>query len=205
MMQSLKYILAVLDAVPVMIVLFFSIREGVQSVLIVLYLAILMFVWHFAENNILKPRYVKEAVAVYAGKQVWPTIAFSLVIVASAIERSICYLSHEMNTCSVAWIDSYISGLAGCTIASIGVLLRILSFITIKEEFIREPGDNKQYIREGPYRIMRHPAYYGLFWIGIGAALCLQSLWGLVVAVVTLLSAVQYVIWIEHSRWNRAC
>jgi protein-S-isoprenylcysteine O-methyltransferase Ste14 len=184
MQFRLKKILAVLDALPVMIMAFMSWRSNDGLLPPVLITAVLMFCWHFIENALLRSKFDQEKQTGYVGYMEWPNIIFTFMIVIAFSERrmlnGIPVMSPEM-------------ALTGCLVTIAGITLRVWAYVTLKEEFSKAPGMNKKYIRSGLYRFIDHPANIGFFLIGMGVAAGLASLGGCLAGVTLLLPSLVFV------------
>lgn len=198
--MKLKSILAVVDAAAVLLIVEMTIFTGSRDVIVPVISALLLFIWHVLENNFLKRRYTKEEVPEYPGGLAWPNCAFAAILVAASVERVI--FGTSSNLFIAIFFDvrtSLFIAIGGCTIMILGLLLRIWSYVTIKDEFSRPPRKNQNYIKKGPYHFFKHPANLGLLLLGIGVSISFSSLLGIAIAIVLLFPSLIYVGYIEEK------
>ena len=89
----------------------------------------------------------------------------------------------------------------GMTILVIGMLLRFWSVFTLGKSFRTtiETDRDQKVIRNGPYRLVRHPSYSGWLLICCGYGIALQNWLSLLVVVIFPLAALLYRIHIEEA------
>jgi protein-S-isoprenylcysteine O-methyltransferase Ste14 len=70
----------------------------------------------------------------------------------------------------------------GYALCAGGALLFVVSVVYLKRGFFGEvePATDNL-ITTGPYRLVRHPLYLGMFLATVGLAVAFRSLWGLVI------------------------
>jgi isoprenylcysteine carboxyl methyltransferase (ICMT) family protein YpbQ len=179
---SLPYVLAILDALPVMVLIFLLWQSGNSMMWPALLTAAIMFGWHFTENSILHSRFNNNRQVGYTGYMQWVHMGFTAIILTAFVDQ-----------CMYIFKLPVIVALVGCLIAGIGIVLRIWAWLTLKEEFSKAPGLNQKYIRRGPYKFTDHPANIGFFLIGIGVAMGLGSAMACLTAIIMLLPALLYI------------
>ena len=71
-----------------------------------------------------------------------------------------------------------------------GMLLFMVSVVYLKQGFLGEvePVTDKL-ITTGPYRLIRHPLYLGMFLATIGLAVAFRSLWGMLITLALFIPA----------------
>ncbi|PPA70628.1 methyltransferase family protein [Jeotgalibacillus proteolyticus] len=108
------------------------------------------------------------------------TRTFVTIFAALLLTISVAMVLQEMRR-----FDSMILPLqaAGFLLFATGVLLRYWGIIHLKNQFTRHVTvrDGDEIVSSGPYRILRHPLYTGLLFIGIGMALFFTSIFSAIV------------------------
>lgn len=76
----------------------------------------------------------------------------------------------------------------GAPIMIFGIILRIVSVFTLKRSFTFsvQTNKNQKIIKDGPYKIIRHPAYTGSILTQIGMAICFRTIPGIISVLVIL-------------------
>ena len=89
----------------------------------------------------------------------------------------------------------------GMTLILAGVGIRIWAIRTLGAFFtatVQIKGEHRL-VREGPYRLVRHPSYLGAFMATLGCAILLQSWVGLLLAAALMLLAYSIRIKVEEE------
>jgi protein-S-isoprenylcysteine O-methyltransferase Ste14 len=89
----------------------------------------------------------------------------------------------------------------GLSIYASGVWLRWWGILSLGKYFSREiiVSEGMQLVSHGPYRILRHPLYTGLFFCSIGIPLAIGTYVGIVFGCVLVLPALLYRIYLEEK------
>ena len=89
----------------------------------------------------------------------------------------------------------------GIFLMVIGVLVRLWAIFTLGRSFTLTLSvqNNQKVVDNGPYRLIRHPSYLGLFLIAIGMGVALQT-WGGILAILVIFGlALGYRVHIEEN------
>jgi protein-S-isoprenylcysteine O-methyltransferase Ste14 len=78
----------------------------------------------------------------------------------------------------------------GFAVSAGGMLLFLVSVIYLQRAFLGnvEPLTDRL-ITTGPYRLIRHPLYLGMFVVAIGLAVAFRSLWGMLITLAAFIPA----------------
>jgi protein-S-isoprenylcysteine O-methyltransferase Ste14 len=89
----------------------------------------------------------------------------------------------------------------GILVMALGLGLRILAIQTLGAAFRTtiETHEHQPVIRNGPYRLIRHPSYSGILLMCLGYGLAVQNWLSLLVAVLLPLSALAYRMRVEEK------
>jgi protein-S-isoprenylcysteine O-methyltransferase Ste14 len=78
----------------------------------------------------------------------------------------------------------------GYAIFAGGTLLFVVSVVYLKRAFLGEVEPvTDRLITNGPYRLVRHPLYLGMFVATIGLAVAFRSVWGMLIGLVVFVPA----------------
>ena len=91
--------------------------------------------------------------------------------------------------------------LVGVALVVFGIVLFVWARRTLGENYSGHLStkQGQQLIQDGPYRIIRHPAYTGFLLMSLGLALGYSSLVGIAAILLALLPSMIYRIWIEEK------
>jgi len=127
-------------------------------------------------------------------------LLFWLLIPAS-ITTAFMFAGYK-NELDVAQILSF----TGVIIALAGLIVRWLAIKQLQDKFTVNVSlvDNHELITNGLYRLVRHPAYLGLWLFAFGLGLAMNSWWSLSILVIAFSIAIYYRIFVEEQVLNRA-
>lgn len=94
----------------------------------------------------------------------------------------------------------------GIIIALTGLVIRWLSIKQLKDKFTVNVSivDKHELVTDGLYRLVRHPAYLGLWLFAFGLGWAMASWWSLAVLVVAFSIAIYYRIYVEEQVLRQA-
>ncbi len=97
-------------------------------------------------------------------------------------------------------------GWIGIAISLCGLALRLWAYRTLGQFYTRtlRVSDNQHIVRQGPYRLVRHPGYAGLILMWLGAALATTNWITFAFAAVFILAAYHYRIQAEEDMLTTA-
>ena len=110
------------------------------------------------------------------------------------------YIGSALASSGIAMLPSWVSYL-GIVLMVLGILLRQWSIAVLGRFFspIVATQEGQKVVDEGPYRLVRHPSYAGLFLILVGLGLAWQS-WGAILLLVVISGlALGYRIYVEEK------
>ncbi|MFB4213748.1 isoprenylcysteine carboxylmethyltransferase family protein [Shouchella sp. JSM 1781072] len=98
-------------------------------------------------------------------------------------------------------IDAPFISIAGVVIYSAGIGLRYWSMFLLRKQFSRhvQTSSTMKLVSNGPYRVMRHPLYTGLFLCVLGVAIYTATVIGVLVTLVVMLSVLLKRIHLEEK------
>ncbi len=96
---------------------------------------------------------------------------------------------------------SLVVGWIGIAISLSGFALRLWAYRTLGQFYTRtlRLSDNQHIVRQGPYRLIRHPGYAGLILMWLGAAIASTNWITFAFAAVAILAAYHYRIQAEED------
>jgi protein-S-isoprenylcysteine O-methyltransferase Ste14 len=78
----------------------------------------------------------------------------------------------------------------GLALSGAGVLLFAVAMLYLRRAFLGEVEPvSDQVLTTGPYRLVRHPLYLGMFMTALGLGLAFRSLWGLLITLAVFVPA----------------
>ena len=87
-------------------------------------------------------------------------------------------------------------------IYGLGLFIRYWSLITLGNHFSRQIDVEKEQtlVSHGPYRLLRHPSYTGLFLLNLGVQLFISNILGLIAGIIIILIVLIYRMKIEEKQ-----
>jgi len=115
------------------------------------------------------------------------------IAVAAVVNRNAAFFFADGRTTWLSW--------AGMIIMLLGMSLRMWAIVTLGRSFRTtvETHPDQRVCQEGPYRLVRHPAYSGVLLICIGFGVAVQNWLSLTIAVVPPVAAILYRIRVEET------
>lgn len=103
------------------------------------------------------------------------------------------------------WRYSVVEFGAGMALLWVGLALRVWSIVTLGALFHRRVVIRRDHrvVRDGPYRLLRHPSYTGAILTGIGVGILLGSWISLAVLVVLPVAGYLYRVRVEEEALRR--
>ncbi len=94
----------------------------------------------------------------------------------------------------------------GIPFVMLGLAARLVARLTLRNAFSRrvQTSGSHRLVKQGVYKVIRHPAYLGLLLLMLGLPLCLASFVGVSIAIFSGISSLVYRIYIEEmalSTW----